>query len=1172
MADGVGVSVISDAIQESRNDSTDQSRELNATIDKGIDGLKEIISKPLHVLVDEVPPYMKGVYETLAKMLPGMMDLQDIQKESLKADKNARKEEETDRAVMKDTKKKKQTYKDGDMVKFPAAISAPPLFLGQKLTDLLGVKSPLYGMLKDIRGFLKASGGAVASQTQSVVGPGPLDFKDKGWKALATTLVKFVDATSEMGMKAPLIEDGFKSIKAMGEIIDTCAKMTERIESLAKKLPLLKMGIKIMSIDGPLHKFFKAAIILANAEDWKAHKKKMADLAEFSLSIAVTMLSVTVAAMALMLTMTFVVLAGLMAIPAILAVAGILIFVAAFTLIAILSNKIEPYADKLIGAAISMLISVVLFGLVLLTMSVMLPLPRIFDTIKILIHMAIFTVLFGLVGLLANLLLVGIIALAVAAIAMLIAVVALTVAFVAMEFLTTEMLTNGIIKLALIGLFFLKLIPLIIPFVLGILATAFLLIAAIFLLIAVGALFVAFLVLDFITPARLNGAIERIHLIGEFFTMMWDMVPVLLMAVLATALLLVASLLLLIGVAIFFVALIVLEAVVPRIVKILTMEVEGAAEGMSGVFALMWKFFAALSLLGIILIPAAVASVLLAITAILTLVGFVALLGAVAIGIKLREELGNLEIAPLMGRLSLFFLSMIPIGIAAALALIPLAIIVPAALLMLGAFVALIAASAIAGEMSKKTEKLNVPLIRKKISELMGIFNAGMAVNATKVLIIGLPVLAAAAMMASIFKSIVDAYRSLDELGKIQTDSIDPTIVFGAVERLAELVAISSEKTKDASLLALVKFDIGMGAIIRAIEGIVNVITQLVDFDMGMIENANKNLRKILDEFFGSVDGSPAPGSVLSILDGVEGIGRRALRTVEALVPLTEAIGNITGVVRQVMDIQNIDQGIANTRSLVNFVAELADFAATISGQGRGSGLFGGGPSQMENAKKTLEQMEPVVDQLTRVAQRVGGFDGAKLNNEFVKQMRDFATVMAQPVFSGSNAARDMGRAADTVSAAVPIFRDFGRIGGDAASFENIRVNIEGSIIEPLLRLEGPISTLQSLNREIHNLNDALSRLTRDNRNTIASIGQLGNASSSRFGSIISTIAGMGRRKDTEEDGPMVSDRATVSDADDPLADIRDDVRKIAEKLTNPESWTKDHPTTNASGENHSVE
>jgi hypothetical protein len=873
----------------------------------------------------------------------------------------------------------------------------------------------------------------------------------------------------------------------------------------------------------------------------------------------------------LLIAMVFTALAGILAIVATIALLGVIVFLLGVALVGLIAGLLSTPIATFTSTILLIAATMVLFALTMILIQMIVPKNMLTNVMNLIVGIGILLIAFAILGLLGFL-----------------------------------------VSFAIAGIT----------------------VAAILLLVAVAALFVVFLLLD--KFPSLDKALERIKVIGQFFMILASYWLEFLVGLLVAALLAVASILLLIGIALLFLAVLLLEFVANAIVRLMKLKFEGTPDGMPGVFGVLALFFLAFIMLIPVLIPALIASVLLAVVAVLLFVSI--LLLTITVGllnglIAIMPDAGTL--LGLTGQFIGFFLFITVIGALSLLVIVAAVPLLVAAVLLLAVFTALTVTFALVAAVAGISGKIDVKGVQDKILELYKIINFRLIAASIVVTIAAVPVLAAAVMMLAIFASIAGAYVAIKKLEEIQQDAPDPQVVFNAVARLADLIKDVSDRTKGSSIIALAAFKIGMGAVIEAIAMIVDTIIKINrefggDNGKTLIENATKNLNYVVAQMFGiDMPGAAAgEGGLIKVFDKIKkGMSKDQLRAAEALVPITEAIDNIADVVIKMNNLGNIDQGIANTKKLAEFVGELIVLASGFTSEpkgilsGIGASLFGKGSTadQIKAASETVALLPDLMDQLVNLNDSVNGIQGldAAAQNvidmsKFVLQLVDFAgTFQKGGWFSGggteeeirtaigvlraitpmvtelqvvnskvgmindvggavtkvkllipfvkdiaqiaidlSASSNQMGKAVDASRTLVTVSTELMKVANNVQAMEQMRINLENNIIQPLLSLDEPANRLAKVRTEVTRLNSELSKLAKDNKETLKGIASIGNTSAGALSGFIMKLSTVFKKNGANEKG--ASDTG-----EDPMVTIQKDVHGIADFLiNNNKSWT----------------
>jgi len=718
----------------------------------------------------------------------------------------------------------------------------------------------------------------------------------------------------------------------------------------------------------------------------------------------------------------------------------------------------------------------------------------IIPAIIVLAFILVFLALSALLGVFAAWVLPYITAFAITVIQISIAMILLAVVLL----LITLIINPGLIKKVLITMVSIAIILisvalLIIPAMIAAVGAAFLLVAAALLFVAF-----LFLALAFLLAWAIITIIQKeplILLIGIFLLpfflgiiLLW---PILVTVALTAFLLAITGILLFI--AFLFLTLAILLAWV--MVIILT---KNPMIMLIGIF--LFPFFLGITLLQPLLVYTVISAFLLAITGILLFIAFLFLTLAVLLALAVTAIIfKNPKLLVIGFVLFPFFMGIVVLGLISiyvALACIPLLI---ASVLLLAIFIALTLTLLLAMAVTKLVEKIDAPKMREGILQLFDVvMNPKLIFKAIMVAITAGPILVASVMLLLIFSAIAGAYKAISKLKEFQDKAPDPTMVFAAVEQLADIAKKASEKMEGSSKKALNLFKIGIGAITEAIALIVDTIIKIGREFTGPkgqenLALATEGLDTILTKFFGVSDGEPAEGSLMAIFSGMPKISKGQLRATEALVPLTQAIDQITDTVIKVANVgteTDIPGALNILDQIKDFVAGLQKFAEGFSG-----GFFGIGDSskKVKAAVKATDEMLPLIDNLEK-------------------------------------------------------------IGNKAAGFDEIKFNIEEFVLEPLLRLEEPIQKIKEVSNAIKSLNSELSKLAKDNKDTLKAISNINNSSAQGLSTFIAKLPSV-FKKDVGTPGSPAQ-----NNVDNPLITIAKDVRGIAQHLlrNNSASWTEE--------------
>jgi hypothetical protein len=572
-----------------------------------------------------------------------------------------------------------------------------------------------------------------------------------------------------------------------------------------------------------------------------------------------------------------------------------------------------------------------------------------------------------------------------------------------------------------------------------------------------------------------------------------------------------------------------------------------------------------------------------------------------------------------------FFGAMLLVGVVSLLFIVFAVPILLAAVMLMAIFIALTIAFVFAKALySLKLTKEQVGEIREAIYSLYDIFGLGLMLKSLKVMIFALPVLGAAVMIMGIMVSLMVAYKAIAKLRQLQRD-VDPRPVIDAVMTLMDIVKKAGEAMKGMSKKASEAFAITLGAIVEAIDSMVDVIIKLSYFDTeegnDELESARASLQKVINDFFLSDTG------VMGILGNLKGISKSQLRTAEALAPITEAISNITDVIIKLKDINNVEEGTQKVLTLMNFTAKLIEFASGFTKTPVG-GVFGAikgfligdQADTIQNATNVVQKLPELVDALASLndsIKNISGLNEASQNvldmANFVVKLIDFAgtfkkggwfsdgtkeevstavgvlralkpmideltilngkiiaiasvdasirkidnlikltrDVAGIAIYLSSNSDK-MNRSVDAAKKLVSASSELVKMSKNIDQLGQLKVALENNIVQPLMELEKPADKLQQVTNAVSRLNSELTKLARENKDTLKTVASIGNASA---GGVLSFIGDKIKSAFTASSN-AASDRAANEMAAN-IAVIKKSVVRLDDKLTkDTKTWT----------------
>jgi len=1091
-----------------------------AAINQNVDGIHEL-EKEASKLFSSMNESLQGLYDELVKIVPGL--------EKSLGDDSA---EKAAKIAGKSSNKKQP--KQADLQKLPDAHGMPPLFIGTFLSQTGDPKSSWLAKIHDI---LKPMGDRTAEIAESMVGGGGLaaampdllkeddekkdkdDKKDKDGKdpkkgikgaiegligssksllVLAGTLVLFAGAAAlfaVLNWPKALIGLAMFGVFIAGAILLTkfinkdaqqsLAQFGTYIRDLALAFILFGVAMLVASLVVPLVMSAWLGVLvimgfffifsLLGALVSRVAGKGLKDFMKGSIMMTIAFL-----VFALGLIVIGKIVWPLINDPAVMRGIGqIFLLFVLFVLLGILASFAGGGLLKFALASILLIISMVIFaiGLVIIhkIISPLIDDPAFWKTIGLILGLFLFFVVLGIVLVVTGAIL-GLVIFAVAAI--LLALGLILFAFALNYFVknvTPALIQQAISLLPFIGFLFLGLMIVGLIAALALVPIVFLLLASVLFLLF--ALFFGLGLLLFnwlVTPERIILALLTLPFVGLFFAGLLIVGLVAALALIPLVFLLLASLLFLLFALFFGLGLLLFNLFVTpeRIIQALL------------VLPMVGLFFLAMIVVGLAAALALVPIVFLLVASILMFVSFLFFgLGLIILTEMVTTERMEMGLG-LLPKMALFFLAASLAGLASVLAIPGLAFLVVASVLMMVAFVALWAAMAALDEISKyDTSKLRdtVEKINKLIEEVKKI-------KVGPIVMLRFAMLAAAMLaVRSIFEDTRKTFENIEKIKEVM-DKVDVSLIMVPVEKLIKTVADAAQKMKGASLEAAVAFSIMLKSVTDAIDSIVNTMLKLKDIDKKLIEAAQANLKIVLNEFFGVGD-NPSPYSILKVFEGVKGINKSQLRLAEALVPLTEAIKNITDTILAIKDIKPevVQEAIVSLRVITNFIGELIPFTEQFK-----KGFFAGDSAkQAEIAATTIEAMIPMIENIKALSEKIAdvknidtGISNLRSIVVLVDQLRTFSGKFTDGGFFSRSSEDQIKTAASSVLAFRPLLNNLEIISNQISNVQNIDRGIENlktvvNLIDDLMQFSGKFKTggwgTKSTEEEIQTANKTLN-------------------------------------------------------------------------------------------------
>ena len=440
------------------------------------------------------------------------------------------------------------------------------------------------------------------------------------------------------------------------------------------------------------------------------------------------------------------------------------------------------------------------------------------------------------------------------------------------------------------------------------------------------------------------------------------------------------------------------------------------------------------TVIGIALASGAIIGIaLFAVATILMSVGLI--LFAVALNMLL--DIGERVIEnPLALAAALGAMAFVLIGVG--LLAIPAAIAMVAGLLFIAATLLITPALFLWGQAFKIMQE-NVPdeeaidLFLKMVRYTMGQFGFGMLIAAAKAIPAALVAFLATTLIAGVFIMTGKAFEVAIEIYEKSKQYDVEELMKPTIDLIYKISGIA-KNLEGVSLESAIAFKIILDATLGGIERIVAMMDALADPKMlEKIPPAVKAFEKIIQDFFGiDPDRAQWNGQYLTLLGLMKAIDKTGtslsegqLRAAQALVPLTEALGNITDMIIKLQE-TDVDPGIASLKKMFPFMIELTNFSNIFSG---GGWFSTSSEEQFDIANKSIQAMMPMIDSIVILTDKVSPLEGpaeegvaaTKQSIKLITELTRFADIFKAGGWFSRSSSDQFKVADDSIKAMTPM-------------------------------------------------------------------------------------------------------------------------------------------------------
>ena len=216
---------------------------------------------------------------------------------------------------------------------------------------------------------------------------------------------------------------------------------------------------------------------------------------------------------------------------------------------------------------------------------------------------------------------------------------------------------------------------------------------------------------------------------------------------------------------------------------------------------------------------------------------------------------------------------------------------------------------------------------------------------------------------------------------------------------------------------------------------------------------------------------------------------------------------------------------LASTASLIAFSILAATSTALLS-------------TALENIQKTIELSETLdMTSVNNVIKSVGDLGRtSKENLKDLKSLKSFGKEVKGFLKNISGIASGLSESTKVLSES-----------------ESIRTSIQNNIAQPLINLEGPKKVVDGLTSSVKNLNEALTALSKENKDTLQSIGQIG-----KDGAAVQNKSLFGVAQSSKRSTIQIEQDEKAKKLEELLAKIEKNTKSIDNKTeaSAPKSWS----------------
>lgn len=426
-----------------------------------------------------------------------------------------------------------------------------------------------------------------------------------------------------------------------------------------------------------------------------------------------------------------------------------------------------------------------------------------------------------------------------------------------------------------------------------------------------------------------------------------------------------------------------------------------------------------------------------------------------------------------IGKLGLFMLALAPVGLAAIASMPSLLSLAAWSLIATPTFLGLFAVLKGFDSLIADPEKLDSYKVKiKHLNEVIRMMSTSFFIGPKDML--KMIAFSAAVLPAKIaITSALTIAESVKKLAALEINKEEIFRVMSTLNLVIDSMGNYAESAKGIGQKAAKAMNIALGGIVDAIASITDTIIKLRSIKQEEVEKANENLKMIIHKLF--IGDGKNDVTITSVFESIPGVSKKALRGAQALVPITQAIDNLTNVILKIKDSVSEDQ----INSALVVIAKEVFFFTMI-----GANIASIGKLKAKRLSQASENINIIADCLSTLKNAIP--QGTMSSEGILEPLRQISAFDAKGF---ANNTKQMKKGAENLSAMAP-------------SLKKINTAIENINVQPLERIKVSFDNLISQTAQLKELSntikDLASSLNQMPKKGLASLSSLGNSSWSK--------------------------------------------------------------------------